>query len=483
MATPDTELLQRYGATRDDDAIAELVRRHVDLVYAAALRQVGGDAHLAEEVAQDVFLDCARKASVLQRRDNIVGWLYTSTHFAAAKRRRTESRRRAREEAYAMNHSISSPDPDWTQLRPVIDHAMQELGERDRETVLLRYFERHTVAEVGRRLGLTENAAAKAIERALDRLRRAIERHGISSAGSAVALLLSQQAVSAAPPAVAASIATAISTAGATATLGLTGFFLMSKTTIALAGATALILASAAFNLHQYRRHSAVQQELAALKNQWIRTELSAHEDRAALQAAQKELLAARGRAAAEDAARRSIPTPPANPPPAAAASATAQASTPEAKPFVNRGRTTPADLVETMMWATAQGDAKALAEATKLPDEDVALLQSWFDELPEETRRQFGSPEIAATAVMLSFSMVSGRDQGYVQILQQTEQEADTLRVRVRRGGAGGFRDRDEVVRRFADGWKIVPPPSLKPERKKQFQDTANSIAAAVKK
>ena len=88
--TPDSELLGRYARTRSEDAFAELLRRHVNLVYSAALRQVNGDAHLAKDVSQTVFADLARKAASLARDGDasspksLTGWLYTSAHFAAA---------------------------------------------------------------------------------------------------------------------------------------------------------------------------------------------------------------------------------------------------------------------------------------------------------------------------------------------------------------------------------------------------------------
>src|SRR5262245_22133698 len=96
--TPDSELLRQYSEKHSEEAFAELVRRHLDLVYSAALRQVNGDTHLAQDVAQTVFTDLARKARPLSRHPVLTGWLYTSSRFAAAKLVRTENRRRAREE-------------------------------------------------------------------------------------------------------------------------------------------------------------------------------------------------------------------------------------------------------------------------------------------------------------------------------------------------------------------------------------------------
>src|ERR1700753_1860448 len=102
--TPDGELLRRFVDARSDEAFAELVQRHLNLVFTAALRQVNGDFHLARDVAQTVFTDLARKAPSLARRSSVTGWLYTGVHFAAAKAVRSEQRRRAHEQnASAMN--------------------------------------------------------------------------------------------------------------------------------------------------------------------------------------------------------------------------------------------------------------------------------------------------------------------------------------------------------------------------------------------
>src|SRR5471032_665361 len=80
----DPELLRRYADEKSEEAFAELVRRHLNLVYSVALRQVAGDTHLAEDVAQNVFTALARKAAALAGRPALSGWLYRSTHFAAS---------------------------------------------------------------------------------------------------------------------------------------------------------------------------------------------------------------------------------------------------------------------------------------------------------------------------------------------------------------------------------------------------------------
>ena len=61
MNMTDDELLQRYVRDQSETAFAELVTRHINLVFSAALRQVNGDAQLAEEVAQSVFTDLPGK--------------------------------------------------------------------------------------------------------------------------------------------------------------------------------------------------------------------------------------------------------------------------------------------------------------------------------------------------------------------------------------------------------------------------------------
>jgi len=246
----DAELLRRYTDDHDEDAFAELVRRHLALVYQAARRQTG-DAHRAEDVVQAVFTDLARKARSLSGRPSLAGWLHTSTRYAAIHALRTERRRQIREqEAHAMNapqHSSPANEGDWTQLRPVLDDALHALGERDREAVLLRFMESRPFAEIGARLAMTEDAARMRVERALDKVRKLLARRGVTSTSTALAVLLADQAAAAVPAGLAAKITTTTlalqGVAGGT-TAGL-GFFTLMSTGKIITGITVLALGTA----------------------------------------------------------------------------------------------------------------------------------------------------------------------------------------------------------------------------------------------
>ena len=76
MMIDDEQLLLQYARERSESAFGELVARHVDFVYSAALRVVNGDSHLAQDVAQTVFIDLARKAGSLPGDVGLAGWLH-----------------------------------------------------------------------------------------------------------------------------------------------------------------------------------------------------------------------------------------------------------------------------------------------------------------------------------------------------------------------------------------------------------------------
>ncbi len=267
----DGELLRRYTETNSESAFTELVERHLALVYSAALRQVNGDAHLAQDVAQTVFAELARMAASLAGRPVLTGWLYTSAHFAAVKAVRTERRRQTyEEEAQLMNQLLADPAPDldWEKLRPVLDAAMLELNETDREAVLLRYFDNRPHADIADRLGLSENAARMRVERALEKLHSLLGRRGVSTTTALSAVILAN-AVQVAPAGLATTLSTA-ALAGTTVvtTSTATAIKTIAMTTLQKALVTVTIIAAVGTGIYQADQASSLRDRVQKLLDQ-----------------------------------------------------------------------------------------------------------------------------------------------------------------------------------------------------------------------
>jgi RNA polymerase sigma factor (sigma-70 family) len=211
----DLELLARYTRQHAEDAFAEIVRRHLDLVFSAALRQVRSP-QLAEEVAQSAFTDLARQANRLAPNTVLGAWLYQVTRRTAVDVVRREARRQAREQAAHDLNTMNAANADWSHIEPLLDEAMQGLEDSDRAAVLLRYFENKSLREVGQALGTTEDAARKRVSRAVERLREFFARRGVTVGATGLVVLISANAVQAAPAGLAVTISLAAALAGTT---------------------------------------------------------------------------------------------------------------------------------------------------------------------------------------------------------------------------------------------------------------------------
>jgi RNA polymerase sigma factor (sigma-70 family) len=213
MSDTDLELLARYARHHAEDAFAEIVRRHLDLVHSAALRQVRSP-QLAEEVAQSTFIKLARQAQQLASDTILTAWLYQVTRREAIDVVRREARRQLREQIATEMNAMNATAADWTHIEPLLDEAMHALDETDRAAVLLRYFENKSLREVGATLGTSDDAAQKRVSRAVERLREFFAKRGVTVGASGLIVAISANAIQAAPVGLGVAISTAAALAG-----------------------------------------------------------------------------------------------------------------------------------------------------------------------------------------------------------------------------------------------------------------------------
>jgi RNA polymerase sigma factor (sigma-70 family) len=452
--TDDAELLRRYAEESSEEAFAELVRRHLGLVYHAALRQCGGDAHRAEDVAQSVFASLARKARRLARHPALAGWLHTSTRHAAAQAVRGEVRRQDRERELAelaMTESLT-PAADWERLKPVIDDALHSLGERDREAILLRYFEQWSYRAIADRAATTEDGARMRVERALEKLRTTLSGRGITSTAAALGAALEAHAAAAVPPALAAGVTSAALAKAAALGIGAGATLFMSITKLQVTAVAGLLAAGSIGLVWQHERNVQLAAELAQAR------QASAEADHLR---AENTRLTQQGMAkTSAGGANAAVPTSASTPSAAAPGSVPLAAGLTDVASLGNAGRATPRAAWMTQLWAARTGDIALEASTLLLSPDEKAKLQDLIASLPADVRNQFSTPEeILAYALAGSPHPVGG-----MQILGETDNGPDDviLQTEWQHTDDNVVHHTNVELHQESDGWKMVVPPVI---------------------
>lgn len=266
----DLTLLHQFAAENSEAAFAEIVARHVNLVYSVAWRQVR-DAHLAEEITQAVFIILSRKVKSFNDQTILSGWLCRTARYAGANALTMQRRRQLREQEAFMQNPLNeiATEPDlqetWNQIAPLLDTALEKLAGKDHDALVLRFFENKSFSEVGAALGVSEGSAKMRVGRALEKLRKFFAGHGVNSTTAILAGTLSANSVQAAPVALAKSITILTITQGmvvssSTTTLIQGAMKIMAWTKIKLAvavGAGVLLAAGGGAVVYEINHHSA----------------------------------------------------------------------------------------------------------------------------------------------------------------------------------------------------------------------------------
>jgi RNA polymerase sigma factor (sigma-70 family) len=303
----DEELLRQFAQRGAEEAFAELVRRHVGLVYGTALRRLCGNRELAEDVAQAVFTALAVNPgrALGKGQEHLAAWLYTTTRFMISHTVRAERRRQAREQkAYAMHTILMETEGEAPIQIPAefVDDVLENLDDADRQAVLLRFFEGRSFAEIGTALHVAEDAARMRLNRALEKARALFERKGITSTTAALATVLASQSV-AAPVGLAASVTSVALGSGAMlagAAGSKTAWFFMttSKATMGVAGVvTALTLGIAGYEWREARLRG-IEAERLTVEREQMAAELQRSDAR--VKAAEQRATLAEMRSAGE---------------------------------------------------------------------------------------------------------------------------------------------------------------------------------------
>jgi RNA polymerase sigma factor (sigma-70 family) len=238
----ETELLHAFRKERSEQAFAELVRRYAGLVYSVAKRRLGNGTP-AEDVTQIVFIRFASRPPNVQNHSELVAWLHRTTLNVTIDTLRSEIRRRAREQESVAMENVISETPGWEDISPKLDEALDQLNHEDRQVLLLRFFSRKSMRDVGAALGVNEDAAKMRVRRAVDRLRKQLGVRGQSCTGAVLVTLLAEHSLEAAPSQLVSRLAAMRLpvVVGASGIGGLFGFLLRSSGLKMAAAAVALV--------------------------------------------------------------------------------------------------------------------------------------------------------------------------------------------------------------------------------------------------
>jgi len=251
MTSDDMALVREYAQSNSEQAFATLIARHVNLVHSVALRQVQ-DPNLAEEITQAVFIILARKAKSLNPKTILSGWLCRTARYVSGRALRTERRRRFHEREAQMQSTLNEPNSDaWQHIAPLLDEALNRLGTKEHDAIVLRFFDGKELKQVGTAMGTTEDGARMRENRGVEELRKFFTKRGITLSGAVIAGAVSTYSVQAAPVGLAKSViavalAKGAAASGSTLTLIKAGLKIMAwtKAKTAIAAGAAIILAT-----------------------------------------------------------------------------------------------------------------------------------------------------------------------------------------------------------------------------------------------
>jgi|GEM_PF-1642109 len=490
----DAQLLRDYAARGDEAAFREIVTRHTDFVYSAAHRQVESAA-VAADLAQGVFTDLAHKARPVSEKisneSSLAGWLHRSTRYAALNHLRDSHRRRTNERL-AMEQLLTNSESaaDWEQIRPALDEALDSLSNDDREALLLRYFKNQDFRAVGRALGMSDDAAQKRVSRAVERLREFFSKRNVTMGASGLAVVISANAVQAAPVGLAVTIsAAALAGATVSASTAIAVTKTIAMTTLQKALITATLAAAIGTGIYQAHRAVQLREQVQTLQQQQaplaeqIWQLQRANDDatnRLALMAEEiaktksnnLELLKLRAQVTSLLQSNHELTTL-ANPP----ATSTNEGSSivdmgnyaiPDT--WSNAGLDTATDAVRTYLWSLANTNTTKLKEVLSLPADSKEMFAGFVQ------KEGMNLSEAIKGARIVSAKQISDDRNECLFIVESLNASPATTESGDPRPPSSSLETQSLIVRRINGVWHVAFPglPELSPEELEKYPSEA---------
>jgi RNA polymerase sigma factor (sigma-70 family) len=184
---------------RDQDAFAELVRRHGPMVFRAARRFLPCSQD-AEDVYQAVFLILARRAAAVRWQESVANWLYGVTYRVARRARAAAATRQARE-ARVPSRRAADPLAELSvrEVQGIFDEELARLPETIRAPLVLCCLEGRTRDEAAEQLGWSAALVKSRLEQARERLRARLVRRGVTLSAALLGAALAEQGSAAVP--------------------------------------------------------------------------------------------------------------------------------------------------------------------------------------------------------------------------------------------------------------------------------------------
>ncbi len=174
MQVDDRTEIQVVEAARGGclESFGELCSRYYNAMAAVAWSLLR-DHQLAEDAAQETFARALRNIRKLEGSDRFGAWL------AAICRNVSKDMRDARKGTVELEAEYQMPAESTEDVGAgEVRRAIWELGDEDRETIVLRYYNELSQEKMGEVLGISRSAANRRLKKAQERLARILGRYG-----------------------------------------------------------------------------------------------------------------------------------------------------------------------------------------------------------------------------------------------------------------------------------------------------------------